>query len=194
MSEQAGGDSALAEPGTWVVDPASSYVRFELHRLWGLLKVKAEFARFAGAMVVDLDSVSLDLTIDASSVSTKNETIDKHLRSRDFFDVEHHPTIQFEADTVEPTVFGWIITGDLAIGDAGLRLKLPVTVYEDIDQLTALMHDTTSCRGGLNWKRLGMAGSRVVVRIELALAKEAYGSSRRLLSAGDDHARLVSST
>ena len=35
------------------------------------------------------------LTIDAASLDTGNARRDKHLRSEDFFDVEHHPQVRF---------------------------------------------------------------------------------------------------
>jgi polyisoprenoid-binding protein YceI len=186
MSERAYRDAALPGPGTWVVDSTASYVRFELRRLWGLLKVRAEFGRFAGALVVDLDSVKADLTIDASSVRTTYDAIERHLRSSDFFDVERYPTIRFAAATVEPTDAEWIVTGDLAICDADLRLELPVKVFEDVERLTALMQIRIACRGGLNWRRLGMLGSSVVVRIGLSLERDEQGSIRPLFSVGHD--------
>jgi polyisoprenoid-binding protein YceI len=58
----------------------------------------------------------VELTIDAASLDTDNETRDNHLRSADFLDVEHHPTIDFRSAKVELLGDDQLrVTGDLTI-------------------------------------------------------------------------------
>ena len=42
---------------------------------------------------------AVELTIEADSLDTKQRRRDKHLRSADFFDVEHHPEVRFVSDS-----------------------------------------------------------------------------------------------
>lgn len=115
-------------------------------------------------------SVDAQLTIDASSLNTPNKRRDWHLRSADFFGVDEHPAIRFEASAVTYRPGGLTIAGDLHIGEARLRLHLPVDVYEEIDQLVLRTHAVVSREHvGLGWNRLGMIGREV----ELTLTRDA---------------------
>src|ERR1700682_267805 len=80
--------------GRWSLDPAGSSVQFYVKHFWGVVTVHGSFETLEGEGKVDPDGgVSGHLTIDAKSLNTKNRKRDKHLRSADFFDVEHHPTV-----------------------------------------------------------------------------------------------------
>jgi polyisoprenoid-binding protein YceI len=52
-----------------------------------------------GAWHLDPERSSIELTIDAGSLDTKQAKRDAHLRSADFFDVEKHPQVRFVSDT-----------------------------------------------------------------------------------------------
>ena len=80
--------------GRWVLDPAASTAEFRVKHFWGAVTVRGRFDRMTGAGSVDAGgTVTGKLTIDASSLSTKNAQRDKHLRSADFFDADNHPTV-----------------------------------------------------------------------------------------------------
>lgn len=58
----------------------------------------------------------VELTIDASSITTDNDTRDNHLRSGDFLDLANHPTITFRSRKVELLGDSQLrVTGDLTI-------------------------------------------------------------------------------
>ena len=85
-------------PGRWRIDPARSRVEFRTPTLWGLATVKGHFERYAGSL--DLQRrPAIELVIDAASIDTNLGFRDRHLRSADFFDVEHHPEVRFVSDT-----------------------------------------------------------------------------------------------
>lgn len=87
--------------GNWRLDPGPSRVEFAVKHLWGLITVRGRFDTLAGVARVTADGkVSASLSIDARSVDTKQKKRDKHLRSADFFHVEHHPTIDVNAHDV----------------------------------------------------------------------------------------------
>jgi polyisoprenoid-binding protein YceI len=161
-------------PGSWAVNATASRVGFEVGNLWGLAKVRGEFESVRGALAVGPDSVDGQLTIDASSLNTRNERRDKHLRSADFFGVEQHPEIVFEtlSATLEPG--GLTVTGSLHIGESRIQLSLPVEVDVGTDRLIVSASTPISRElVGLAWNRLGMIGPEALVSVQLMLIRDA---------------------
>ncbi len=103
--------------GTYVLDPAHTRLGFAVRHM-AVSKVRGGLNAFEG--ILDIGEDPLDskakVTIDASSVDTRDEARDNHLRSNDFFDVEHHPNWTFESTAVRPSGRGeWDVDGDLTI-------------------------------------------------------------------------------
>ena len=96
---------AFAFAETYDVDQAHSTVSFQVRHL-GISKVRGWFAGFDGSIEYDPSNVAatkIKGTIDATTVDTRNEKRDEHLRGEDFFHTEEHPTFTFESTSVEPT-------------------------------------------------------------------------------------------
>src|SRR5215204_2833043 len=104
--------------GTYTIDPAHSRVGFVARHAM-VTKVRGSFNEFAGGGWFDPERPSesrLQLTIKAASIDTRNADRDGHLRSNDFFDMEHHPDITFTSTAVEPVGDDrYRVTGDLTI-------------------------------------------------------------------------------
>lgn len=85
----------------------------------GVSMQSAEFTTVSGTLSLDPDKVersTLDVTIDAASISTSFEPLDKHLRSKDFLEVETFPTITFKSTSVKKTGDDTAdVVGDLTI-------------------------------------------------------------------------------
>ena len=67
-------------------------------------KVRGSFNEFEGTGYFDAEDPpksSLQLTIQAASIDTRNADRDGHLRSNDFFDMEKYPEITFASTSVE---------------------------------------------------------------------------------------------
>jgi polyisoprenoid-binding protein YceI len=95
-----------AEPAVHVIDPVHSGVAFKVRHY--LNRVPGIFTSFTGEIHYDPDNPAACravATIDASSVDTRSERRDNHLRNEDFFDVAKHPSIQYESTE-------WIPAGD----------------------------------------------------------------------------------
>ena len=113
--------------GTYVLDPSHSTFSFVTRHAM-VTKVRGSFEKFEGQAVVDganPANSTLDVTIDAGSVTTRNADRDGHIRSADFFDVENHPTWTFKGtdfaikgDVVE-------VTGDLTIKGVTHPVTIP---------------------------------------------------------------------
>ena len=103
--------------GDWVFDTAHTNLMF-IARYAMLTKVRGHFNSFEGTIhVADRPEDSqVELTIDASSITTDNDMRDNHLRSGDFLDLENQPTITFRSTKVEVLSEDRLrVTGDLTV-------------------------------------------------------------------------------
>lgn len=91
--------TAQAESAFYAIDPAHTFVTFEIGH-FGTSTNRGRFDKKEG--VVQLDRAGktgkVELTIDATSISTGTAPFDKHLQSADFFNVAQFPTLKFVAD------------------------------------------------------------------------------------------------
>ncbi|WP_166353252.1 YceI family protein [Phytoactinopolyspora limicola] len=113
--------------GEYTLDPEHSRIGFVARHAM-VTKVRGSFNDFSGAINVDganPANSSVQVEIKTSSIDTRNEQRDGHLRNNDFLDIEKYPEITFTSTAVrfdgEDTVE---VTGDLTIKD----VTLPVTV------------------------------------------------------------------
>ncbi len=119
-------------PGTavWNIDPAHSNVEFSVRHLM-IATVRGRFADVQGAVTIDEDEPSrsnVDVTIKATSIDTRSEQRDTHLRSADFFDVEKYPEITFRSRKIEPRGDGeYKVTGDLTMHGVTKPVTLSAT-------------------------------------------------------------------
>jgi polyisoprenoid-binding protein YceI len=120
------GTQSIAQ-GRWRVDPARSSIEFHTPTLWGLATVKGQFERYDGSL--DLQrSPTIELTIEAASLNTKNSFRDGHLRSADFFDVENHPEVRFVSDTATLEGERLKVRGRLHAAGKSLSLELDASL------------------------------------------------------------------
>ncbi|HLI44844.1 MAG TPA: YceI family protein [Acidimicrobiales bacterium] len=104
--------------GDYTIDPAHTRLGFVARHAM-VTKVRGQFTSFEGTIHADAEEPSrssVSVTIDVASVDTGNEMRDNHLRTNDFFDIEHYPTITFTSTAIRqtaPTTFE--VTGDLTI-------------------------------------------------------------------------------
>jgi polyisoprenoid-binding protein YceI len=102
--------------GTWVLDPSHSEVGFSVRHMM-ISKVRGAFGIKNATLVAPENPLeaTVDATVDAASLTTKDEGRDQHLRSADFFDVENHPTIEFRSTGVRVEDGDFLVDGDLSI-------------------------------------------------------------------------------
>lgn len=93
--------SPLTAQSVYKVDATHSEVGFRVRHL--VSRVPGQFRVFEGTVQIDekhLDRSSVTFSIQAASIDTHLEARDKHLRSTDFFDTEHHPLITFRSTKI----------------------------------------------------------------------------------------------
>jgi len=121
--------SAVAQNGTWQIDPNHSAAQFSVRHL-GVSTVRGAFTKVSGSAKydpTDPSKASLDATIDASSIDTRVDMRDKDLRSSHFLDVEKYPSITFHSKTVKAAGSGQLqIIGDLTIHGVTKEVRLDV--------------------------------------------------------------------
>jgi polyisoprenoid-binding protein YceI len=109
---------SLATTTTYQIDPKHSDAQFAVTHLM-ISTVRGEFHGITGTVVyddADVSKSSVNVTIDANSVDTREPDRDTDLKSDHFFDVANHPTITFKSTKVESAGPGKLkVTGDLTI-------------------------------------------------------------------------------
>jgi polyisoprenoid-binding protein YceI len=109
-------DTATATT-VWTIDNAHSAVEFAVKHMM-FATAKGRFGTVSGTISLDNAKVansSVDVTIDTTSIDTRDEKRDAHLKSADFFDVENYPAITFKSTKVEADGNDLKVTGDLTI-------------------------------------------------------------------------------
>ena len=95
-----------------IIDQAHSEIGFKVKHLM-ISTVKGTFGTVMGSAEGELDNLSVNVIVDATTINTNDENRDNHLRGEDFFDVEKYPSIHFEATGVN--VNNLAVTGNLTI-------------------------------------------------------------------------------
>ena len=115
--------------GTWTVDAVHSDVSFKVRHM-AVGKAKGTFELESATLVVGENGIAdaaVTAVIDATSVSTKQEQRDAHVKSPDFLDVENHPTLTFVSTGVKD-IDGeeFVLVGDLTIRTTTQQVELAV--------------------------------------------------------------------
>ena len=174
-------------PGDWVVDTAHTNLMF-VARYAMLTKVRGHFNSFEGTIhVAERPEDSwVELTIDASSITTDEDTRDNHLRSADFLDLANHPTITFKSTKVELLTDNTLrLIGDLSIRGVTKEVVLDTeyagTAKDGFGQTRVAFSARTQIdrdEFGVNWNMVletggVLVGKKVQIELEVqALPKE----------------------
>ena len=102
---------------TFVTDQGHTEVMFGWSHA-GVTQQHGEFTKSTGTLTLadSMEDSSISVEIDAASVSSGFEALDKHLKSADFLDVEKYPTLTFQSTEVKSTGDTTLdVTGDLTL-------------------------------------------------------------------------------
>jgi polyisoprenoid-binding protein YceI len=121
-------DRSIPVAGVYDIDGAHTSVEFVARHLM-ITKVRGRFSDVRGRITIAEvpEQSKVEAEIATASLSTGNDDRDAHLRSGDFFDVEHYPTITFRSTSVRPLPDGsWEVLGDLTVRDTARSVALRV--------------------------------------------------------------------
>ncbi len=117
----------MATRTKWVIDPAHSEISFKVRHLM-ITNIKGSFTEYNASIYTtgdDFMTAEVDFWMNPNSLHTKDEKRDAHLRSADFFDVEHHKEITFTSNTIEKTGSdSYELWGNLTIKGITKKLSL----------------------------------------------------------------------
>jgi polyisoprenoid-binding protein YceI len=153
-----------------------------------IAKVHGRFEKFSGTVNFDENNptnTTVDITIDAASLNTKEAQRDGHLHSGDFFDVETFPTLTFKSTRIELIdEDNAKLVGDLTIKDITKEIVLNVEYLGQAQSPWGTINAgftgaTTINRKDwdLNWNvalETGgfLVGDKIQINIELELVKQ----------------------
>jgi polyisoprenoid-binding protein YceI len=118
----------MSETVTYTIDPAHSTAGFKVRHMM-VANVRGEFSKVSGTVVVDAsapENSRVEAHIDASTIHTRDEQRDAHLKSAEFLDVEKFPEITFVSKKITGSDGEWKITGDLTIHGVTKEVTLDV--------------------------------------------------------------------
>lgn len=104
---------------TWKIDPMHSEIQFKVKHLM-ISTVTGSFNSFDSSVETETDKndfngANVKFSADISSITTKNEQRDAHLKSPDFFDAETFPQLSFVSNSVDISGGEVVVKGDLTL-------------------------------------------------------------------------------
>lgn len=153
----------LSLAGEWKVDPNHSTAGFAVRHMM-VSTVHGSFTALKGTVEYDpanLEASKANLTIDTTTVDTRNENRDKDLRSSKFFDVEKYPTITFVSKRVVPQGQGkFQLAGDMTMHgvtkEVTFSVEGPMPAVKDAK---GNLHSGASATTKINRKDFGLTWS-----------------------------------
>lgn len=87
---------------SYVVDPTHTFVMYEMGH-YGTTTNRGRFSTKDGSVQIDGTGTSgkVDVTMDISSINTGVDLLNRHVQSKDFFNVAEFPTGRFVADRID---------------------------------------------------------------------------------------------
>jgi polyisoprenoid-binding protein YceI len=172
----------------WTIDPGHSTVQFEATHLM-VSNIRGLFRKFAGSIRFGArpeDSL-VELIVQAASLDSCDHRRDEHLRSADFLDVEHHPTLSFRSTSFDPgDGERGRLSGELTIRGISRPLTFDMTYHGLVDDPWDSQRLGFSARGqidrrdfAVSWNDDIPGGGIVVgntVRIEIEIEAASPGA------------------
>lgn len=147
---------------TFKVDTGHAEIGFTVSHLM-LSDVKGGFNTFEGNIEYDVAGqtlISMEGSIDATSIDTNNEKRDDHLRNEDFFNVAKYPKMKFRSGSIEKTGDRTFkVSGKLTVLGVERAVVLPITVLGPVNDPWGNQRIGISCTTVLNRRDLGITNS-----------------------------------
>lgn len=173
---------------TYSIDPIHSTAGFKVRHLM-VSNVKGEFSGVTGTVIFDRANPAnskIEAAIDATTVNTRDEQRDTHLKSADFLNVEQFPKITFVSKKVEAMGgHQYRVTGNLTIHGVTKEVVLDVEGgHPEIRDPWGNVKTGGSATAKINRKDFGLVwnvaletggvlvGDDVTISLELELARQ----------------------
>ena len=131
FSATAAADLSSVPSGNYGLDKTHGYITFSYDHL-GFSNPHVGFESFEVELSLDNENIensTVNVMIDATSISSRVEVFDGHLNGANFFDTANHPTITFKSTGIEMTGDTTMnVTGDLTIKGVTKPVTLETTI------------------------------------------------------------------
>ena len=163
---------------TWTIDPSHATAGFRVRHLM-VSHVRGHLGPVSGTVFIDERDPArsrVEVSIDVRGLDSRDPKRDEHLRSADFFDVEHHPTVTFRSTRVEAPRG---LSGDVQVaGELTIRgVTRPVTLQ--VEPLGPAIQDPwgnarrgVSARGRVSRKDWGLTWNLAIEAGGVAVGDE----------------------
>jgi polyisoprenoid-binding protein YceI len=102
--------------GVWKSDPIHTHIGFSVDHAGATFK--GDFDKFDATLDNTGEEPKLTGSVEASSLKVRDEQLQGHLASPDFFDLVRYPEIGFESSSVRVEGDKVVVEGELSIKDA----------------------------------------------------------------------------
>ena len=133
----------------WSLDPARSSVDFAVGTFWGLGTVRGRFDCVDGVYNDGPAGAKIELTVDAATIDTGNETRDEHFRTWDLSDVVRHRYVRFTSTEL-------VDTGDSTLRIAGVLEAAGETVPVELEATVSGLGDELEIEASTTVDRRGL--------------------------------------
>jgi polyisoprenoid-binding protein YceI len=165
--------------GVWTLDPVHSSASFAVKHMI-VATFRGRFDEFDATLTVDETSAKLVGVVKAGSVKVKDENLQGHLGSPDFFDIERFPEIRFSSTDIRRDGDELIVDGELTIKDQTHRVESrgtvsgPAVTMGDVTKLGITLETVVDrTEFGLNWNApLPKGGFAVENEVKLTVELE----------------------
>jgi polyisoprenoid-binding protein YceI len=184
MSATATDTQTLLPTGAWKLDPTHSSASFAVKHMV-VATFRGRFENIDATLTVGEDGAGQLLgTVDAGSIVVKDENLQAHLGSPDFFDTERYPELRFASKAIRREGEQLIVDGELTIKDQTHAVEARGTITDPHETLGGAVKigvtlETVIDRTqfGLEWNaplpKGGFAlANDVTLTVELELAQE----------------------
>lgn len=147
----------------WKLDTTHTQVGFSVKHM-AISTVRGRFSKFDGAGETNAGGklTSATFTIDAASIDTNQEQRDAHLRSADFFDVEHHPTLTFESTRITQQGTDITIEGNFTMHGVTKPVTLKGETAPTVKDPWGMQRTALTLEGKLNRKDWGLTWNQAL--------------------------------
>jgi polyisoprenoid-binding protein YceI len=186
MSTTATSTQTQLPVGTWKLDPTHSSAGFAVKHMV-VATFRGRFEDIDATLTVGEDGAAeLVGTVDAGSIVVKDENLQAHLGSPDFFDTERYPQLRFVSSSIRRDGDELVLDGELTIKDHTHPVEARGTITDPHETLGGVEIGITletvidRTQFGLEWNaplpKGGFAvADDVTLTVELELARAEAG-------------------
>jgi polyisoprenoid-binding protein YceI len=121
--------------GTWKLDPTHSSASFAVKHMV-VATFRGRFEQIDATLTVgEGGEARLDGMVDAGSIVVKDENLQAHLGSPDFFDTERYPQLRFSSESIRRDGEELVLDGELTIKDHTHAIEARGTVTDPHETL-----------------------------------------------------------